>query len=382
MAPAVILLSHGFAVEYECAFANALARNGVAVTLIASDETLLRRLEPAVRVLNYRGSQDPKRTRADKASTVLGYIARYFLLLLRTRGQPVHMIGMFTTSNLWVSLVEAWCTRWLAGRYAMTVHNLMPHDRHTRRNRWLMRGIYRSAAVCMVHTQKMGSALHSDFGVPLQRIMVVEHGIDRLLLQQPGQPRQALRRRLALPESGPVVLFFGAVAPYKGLDVLLPAMDIVRQTCPAVLVVAGRCRDAALMAWMKTEMGARVAAGAAFWFDGYWPDDEMPLIFQAADLVVMPYRYIDQSGVVFMALATGVPVVASDVGSLAAYIEPPGCTVTPGAVHELAAAIVRVLAAPRPAPDVAQVSAERHLWSRTVVPMIGAYRQVWPGWGG
>ena len=376
----VILLSHGFQAEYECGFANGLSRNGMAVLLVGSDSTLRDRLDPAVDVLNYRGSQDASRPRSAKAANLLRYWARYAALLLRKRDVPVHVIGLFTTASPWLSLLEAWCTRWLSGGYVLTVHNLLPHGRHTRLNAWLMRGIYRSASICMVHTDKMRVALNAQFGVPLHCIEVVEHGIDRLLLA-PGQPRQALRQRFGLPVDVPVVLMFGMIAPYKGLDVLLPAMDLVRRESPAVLVVAGHCRDAALNEWLRREMAPRLAAGAVFRLEGYLPDDAVAPLFHAADLLVMPYRYIDQSGVVFMAIATGLPVVASDVGSLSHYVQPPGAVVAPGSEAALAAAIVRTLGQGRPPPATAEAVANRYLWRNTVGPMSAWYSRLKAGQG-
>jgi glycosyltransferase involved in cell wall biosynthesis len=377
----VILLSHGFQAEYECAYANALARVGVAVTLIGSDSTLVERLEPTVEVLNYRGSRDPRRPRWAKAANLLRYTLRYLSFLARHRGEPVHMIGMFTAQNPFIALLEAWCTRWLAGRYVLTVHNLLPHDNHSRLGAWLARGIYRSAAACMVHTERMRVELNARFGVPLQRITVVQHGIDRVMLDA-GQPRSALRSRFGLPPDVPVVLSFGIVARYKGLDVLLPAMDLVRQRTPAVLVVAGLCRDPDLKRWLQDALAAGLADGTAVWLDGYVPEDDVPSLFHSADVVVLPYRHIDQSGVVFMAMATGVPVVASDVGSLADYVQPPGAVVRPGEVGELADAIVKVLAAPRLTRTRATAHAEAFLWSRTVLPIMDAYRGLWPSWMG
>ena len=58
------------------------------------------------------------------------------------------------------------------------------------------------------------------------------------------------------------------------------------------------------------------AAQRAKWSEGFVPTEDVWRYFQGADFLVVPYRHIDQSGVVFMALATGLPIVATDVGSL------------------------------------------------------------------
>ena len=132
--PDVILLSHGFQPEYEAGYANGIARNGITVTLVSSDNTLVDRLEPGIRQINLRGSQRMDRSRVEKFGNLMRYFFSYFFLLFRRRGTPVHVIGQFSTGNLWLSLVEAWMTRLLTGGYILTVHNLLPHDRHTSMN--------------------------------------------------------------------------------------------------------------------------------------------------------------------------------------------------------------------------------------------------------
>ena len=130
----VTLLSHGFQSEYEIGFANSLARNGVDVLLIGSDNTQTTRAAATLKILNLRGSQDPRRPRLAKAWNVVRYILAYLAYLAAQRGAHVHLIGMFTTGSTALSLLEAWLTRLVAGRYVLTVHNLLPHDRHGRAN--------------------------------------------------------------------------------------------------------------------------------------------------------------------------------------------------------------------------------------------------------
>src|SRR5687768_6551673 len=176
----VILLSHGYQPEYELGYTNGLARNGITVTLVGSDNTLIERLEPTVRYLNLRGSQRPERSRVEKAFNLIRYFFAYCNLLLRQRGVPVHVIGQFSTRNLAISLAEAWVTRLLAGGYILTVHNLLPHDRHTKINARLSYWIYCSARYLMVHTLRMQQELSRNFRIPFSKTVVVEHGIDRL----------------------------------------------------------------------------------------------------------------------------------------------------------------------------------------------------------
>jgi len=364
--PRIILLSHDFQPEYEAGFANGLARNGWSVTLIGSDRSLVDRLDSGVNLLNLYG-----RRRWRKVLPML----RCYGYVLRHRGTPVHMIGAFSTDDLRVSLIEAWLTRLLVGRYVMTVHNLLPHDQHSARNFRLSRAIYRAAAVCMVHTRRMRDALADEFGIDPARIVVVEHGIDRLL-PPTEESRRAMRIRLGVNEDDKLLLFFGNLALYKGVDVLLQAFDRLAGNLPVRLVIAGRCHDPSLKAALRKQIDVSAYRASVHWLEGYFPENEVASLFHAADVLVMPYRHIDQSGVVFMALATGLRVVASDVGSLRDYIPPGfGCVVLPGDADALAEGIVTVLTQPQRS-EVQEKLAAHHLWSSVVQPILPVYAWI------
>jgi glycosyltransferase involved in cell wall biosynthesis len=102
----------------------------------------------------------------------------------------------------------------------------------------------------------------------------------------------------------PVVLCFGLMRPYKGIDLLLEAWRGIEG---AELWVAGMPR------MDVSALRAAAPPGVRF-VPRFIGDDELPAYFRRADLVVLPYREIDQSGVLFTALAFGKPLLLSDVG--------------------------------------------------------------------
>jgi glycosyltransferase involved in cell wall biosynthesis len=108
----------------------------------------------------------------------------------------------------------------------------------------------------------------------------------------------------------PIVLMFGLMRPYKGIDVLLDAWRGAEGEEPiedAELLIAGMPR--------MDISALRAAAPANVSFDPHFvTDEELPAYFEPADLVVLPYLQADQSGVLFTALAFGKPLLLSDVG--------------------------------------------------------------------
>jgi glycosyltransferase involved in cell wall biosynthesis len=374
MKPEVILLSHGFQSEYEIGFANGLVRAGVAVILVGSDNTLLNRKEPGVRVVNLRGSQRADRPALAKAFNLVRYVLSYLWFILRHRSVPVHVIGLFSTRSTFASLVEALLTRIFAGRFVLTVHNLLPHERHTGWNRIAYRTIYRLASRLMVHTSAMKKGLVTGFRIAPDKVVIVEHGFDQVT-RFDAALRSQLRANLRIPDSAAVVLMFGVVARYKGVDLLLDAHAALPVVGDVHVVIAGHCRDESLRLALRTCIQKHPSKHKIHWLDGFVPADEVPALLSAADCIALPYRHIDQSGVLFLAISAGLPVVASRVGSLADYVRPgAGAIVPPEDVPALAEGIIRTLALCEVTSRETRIEEARALeWRHTVRPLLPLY---------
>ena len=154
-----------------------------------------------------------------------------------------------------------------------------------------------------------------------------------------GRDRASARARTKL--DGDVLLFFGFVRRYKGLDVLIEAMPRVLASRQVTLVVAGEFYEPveplrARIAQLGLTERVRV-------LDRYVPDEEVGDLVAAADCVVLPYRAATQSGVVLVAYAGGCPVISTAVGGLPEVVDDgvTGFLVPPEDPDALAAAILR-----------------------------------------
>jgi len=196
--------------------------------------------------------------------------------------------------------------------------------------------VARRADALIAHTADGARELSERFGADPARVHVIPHGAFDYLTHQPRE--EPLPAELAEVE-GPVILWFGVLRPYKGVDVLLEAF---RELEGAELWIVGR-------PWMPFEPLRRAAAGAkgtVRFVERFVTDREIPAYFRRADLVVLPYRRIDQSGVLYTALAFGKAMVLSDVGGFseigrehgAARLVPPGDA---AALHDGLAALLR-----------------------------------------
>jgi glycosyltransferase involved in cell wall biosynthesis len=148
--------------------------------------------------------------------------------------------------------------------------------------------------------------------------------------------------------AGPRILFFGNVRAYKGLEDLLAALPIVRRDVDAKLIIAGTFMEP-LSRFQRIAREAGVE-DAVHYRPGYVPDEEVPSLFAACDVVVLPHRSASQSGIVGRAAVAGTPVVATRVGSLPEMLGGNGVLVEPSDPGSLAAGIVRALTVPPPPP--------------------------------
>jgi glycosyltransferase involved in cell wall biosynthesis len=195
--------------------------------------------------------------------------------------------------------------------------------------------VARRADALVAHTAAGARQLSERFGADPARVHVIAHGAFDYLTRQPHE--EPLPAELAAVE-GPVILWFGVLRPYKGVDTLLEAFKGLEG---AELWIVGR-------PWMPFEplrRAAEAAGGTVRFVDRFVPDPEIPAYFRRADVVVLPYRRVDQSGVLYTALAFGKAMVLSDVGGFseigrdhrAAELVPPG---DPLALREALARLV------------------------------------------
>jgi glycosyltransferase involved in cell wall biosynthesis len=153
--------------------------------------------------------------------------------------------------------------------------------------------------------------------------------------------------RLGAP-AGPVILFFGNVRAYKGLEDLVAAMPAVLERVDATLVVAGTFMEP--LERYQEQVRALGVEHRVTLLPDYLPDEEVGGLFRRADVVALPYRHAPGSGVLGQAAQAGRPVVATAVGSLPELVGDRGVLVPPRDPQALAAGLVRALEDPPPPP--------------------------------
>nr|MBA3351929.1 glycosyltransferase family 4 protein [Blastocatellia bacterium] len=208
----------------------------------------------------------------------------------------------------------------LRKRVVFTAHNVNAGARDGNDsfiNRLSLRVQYKLCDEIFVHTAKMKYELVGQFDIPGERISLIPYGINNVVPDTALAPNEA-RERLGIGSDDKVLLFFGSIAPYKGLEYLLTAFDeIAKQDKGYRLIIAGKPKwDGGYWSLLEPTIASSAARDRIIRKIEFVSDEQTEVFFKAADVLVLPYTHIFQSGILFIAYNFGLPVIASDVGSM------------------------------------------------------------------
>lgn len=317
----VAVLTGGGDKPYALGLAAALISQGVAFDFIASDELddpELRR-SPLAHFFNLRKEMRSNVSAVRKVVRVLVYYLRLIVYAATAKPKLFHILWNNKFAILDRTLLMLYY-RALRKRIILTLHNVNAGQRDGNDNfvnRLTLRIQYLLADHLFVHTEQMRKDLRESFGLPDANISVIPFGINSTVPNTDLTSSEA-RQRLGLTGSHKVVLFFGNIAPYKGLEHLVDATALLTQrSADYRLVVAGRPKNCQAY-WQEIQRRLSDPDLRSYVTERieYVPDADTEIYFKAADVLVLPYTHIFQSGVLFLGYNFGLPVIASDVGSL------------------------------------------------------------------
>ena len=209
--------------------------------------------------------------------------------------------------------------RRLRKKIVYTAHDVLPHEASImslEHCQW----VYGKADALIVHGQNLRNLLLERFDVDASKVHVIPHGNYNFVADTPSRwNRDSARRSFGFDEDDRVVLFFGLIRPYKGLDDLLVALGSLKDKLGAGqrlrVLVAGRAID---KHWEEAGYAELIRKGglSAELHLEHIPMGEVGRFMHAADVVAIPYKRGSQSGVLQLAHAFGKPSVVTDVGSL------------------------------------------------------------------
>lgn len=359
-----------FTPPYDRSLCAALARAGAEVELVTSrfahgpvpPAEGYRVSEAFYRRSAERGPQAPGR-RALKLAEHLADMLRY-----RRDGGRADVVHY-----QWLP-VPALDSRLLPGTRprVLTAHGLLREEAWRGRPGRGLRRLWERMDAIVTLSEHGAHRLREEAGIEPERIRVIPHGALDYLTRLPDEA--PLPEELAAVE-GPVILCFGLIRPYKGVDVLLEAFRTVQG---AELWLVGRPLGMSLEPLRELASAGR---GRVRFVPRFVPDRELPAYFRRADLVVLPHRDAEQSGVLYVALAFGKPIAMSAVGGFPEVAEHgAGRLVPPGDPRALAAALDELLAdaaaRERLAAAAREAAAGPYSWDAVAQSTLALYREL------
>jgi len=318
----VALLTGGSDKPYALGLSSALTAQRVRIDFVGSDELDCPEVHAIqnLRFLHLRGDQSEHAGVARKMSRILAYYCRLLHFVLTTKARILHILWNNRFELLDRTALMAFYR--LAGkRIVLTAHNVnmaARDGRDTWINRLSLRIQYRLADHVFVHTERMKQELLSEFDVPERKASVIPFGINNTIPTSDITAAEA-KRRFGLGPDERTLLFFGRIAPYKGLEYLVDAVALLARRGEQVrLLIGGKIERGNADYWTTIQQSIQAHGIGRLVVQRiqFIPDEDVEPYFKAADAVVIPYVSVFQSGVPFLAFSFGVPVIATDVGSL------------------------------------------------------------------
>ena len=218
----------------------------------------------------------------------------------------------------------------------LTIHNVIPHEKSFIKILF-NKSIFFLGDEYIVHTQKCKEDLKKF--VKNKNIHILPHGL--LVNPLKGLTKEEARDILKLDHHDKILLCFGHIRDYKGLDVAIKAISLIKDE-KVKLLIAGKCWEK----WDKYEaiIKQNNVEGRIIRKTDFIPTEEIEAIFKASDLVLLPYKYFDaQSGVGALVLPFEIPLIVSNTGGLTNYVNDGNCIINVGNFTELANKITKIL---------------------------------------
>lgn len=317
----VALLTGGQDKHYAFGLTMALSSKDVRIDVIGNDRVDSPKFHttPNLNFLNLGGIQQSNARFSKKLFQVLLYYARLIRYVTIAKPRLLHILWNGKFEYFDRTLLMVYCK--LRGKkIALTAHNVNRGKRDSNDsllNRLTLRIQYRLVDHIFVHTDKMRTELLEDFGVRGEAVTRIPYGLNNAVPSTVLTPATA-KNRLGIASAEKTILFFGRIAPYKGLEYLLTAFHKISSNHANYrLIIAGEPMkgyeeyiNRIHQIVNQAESQDRIIPKLEF-----IPDEDTELYFKAADVLVLPYKDIFQSGILFLGYSFGLPVIAADVGS-------------------------------------------------------------------
>lgn len=215
------------------------------------------------------------------------------------------MSTLFSTIILWLIKIFGYKLVW-------TIHNLTPHERLYLDDLAITRLIINLSEKVIVHSEQTKNDI-KRYNSNGNKIFVIPQGNYVDIYPNTIDQKEA-RNYFNLSESDFVLLFFGAIRSYKGLENLLESFTQLQDNKNLKLIIAGNCFDQEYKKNLIRRMN--LLGNKILYKIQHIPDDQVQYYFNAADIAIFPFKTITNSSSVLLSSSFGKPVIVPELGGL------------------------------------------------------------------
>ena len=306
---------HGGMNFYDFALCRSIIKAGGAASLFTCDKTVVHGDEGFPVVLSYRAIYGNGNAWLRGLRFLMGSLQA--LPGARLSGHQLAHFHFFQVGPL--ELFNVLLARLVGLRVVITAHDVEAFKKGLSVGIFV-RLAYRLARRVIAHSQVARRELVHELGIPEPKIDVILHG--NYVGKVPASvSREQAREHFGFPPEKKVLVFFGQIKDVKGLDVLLEGFALARERDKGLhLLIGGRVWKTDFSKYAQIIERHGLAPHCTLHIR-YIPDAEAYLFYRCADLVVLPYLRIYQSGVVLEAMSHGSPVLVSDIAGMLEAID-------------------------------------------------------------
>jgi len=259
----------------------------------------------------------------------------------------------------------------------ITVHNVLPHE-NSIAYKILSKLLFALCDHFIVHTEINKQQMISEYGIRPERLSLIPHGTLDFHVKQEIE-RESIRKEMGFDPDNKIILIFGAIRSYKGIDTALEAFaEILKKVPESRLLIAGKL-------WGKWEpyddliKGLKIGNKISTHLE-YIPSGEVYRYFTAADIVILPYHHFDsQSGVGATAISFRKPLIVTDAGGLPDLVAERRFVVPPKDASSLAGVIIECIKNPvllKAMADASDIVAHKLAWPAIAEKTCSVYRKM------
>lgn len=302
--------------EYTICICSGLSNAGIDVHLIVPENKHIRK-SINFTVKHWAPTKDFRANKIPKIFNYVVYLTRLAKFVFTSKDRIVHF--QFFRNERIESIYFVFL-KLIGIKLIYTAHNLLPHESKLI-DPYLKKMVYNSSKAIIVHSAYIKQQLIKQFSIKESKIHVIHHGnFDVYLPKRPISKADA-RKYFGLSEDDQVLLFFGKIREYKGLDILLEAFELAAGDNPKLRLLIGGSVSAELLRHYQKIISQLRSKKQIIFHAKHIPDEEVAFYLLSTDVVMLPYKHIYHSGVLHVALPFAKPIIATRVGDLPEFIE-------------------------------------------------------------